>query len=107
MLDEAVLISQLKDPSTRDASYRTLVSTHKERLYWHIRKMVLNHEDTDDILQNTFLKVFLLVHRLHSKSPGPEEVLSTIMGADSPAEEVRAPNASWSGQKAISDRWSI
>ncbi|MCP4882255.1 MAG: RNA polymerase sigma factor [Flavobacteriales bacterium] len=58
MLDEAVLISQLKDLSTRDASYRTLVSTHKERLYWHIRKMVLNHEDTDDILQNTFLKVF-------------------------------------------------
>lgn len=58
MLDEEVLIGQLKDPSTRDASYRTLVSIHKERLYWHIRKMVLNHEDTDDILQNTFIKVF-------------------------------------------------
>ena len=37
---------------------RTLISTHKERLYWHIRKIVLNHEDTDDILQNTFIKVF-------------------------------------------------
>ena len=58
MLDEEVLIGQLKDPDTRDASYRTLVSIHKERLYWHIRKMVLNHEDTDDILQNTFIKVF-------------------------------------------------
>lgn len=58
MLDEEVLISLLKDPDTRDTSYRTLVSTHKERLYWHIRKMVLNHEDTDDILQNTFIKVF-------------------------------------------------
>lgn len=58
MLDEEVLISRLKDPDTRDTSYRTLVSTHKERLYWHIRKMVLNHEDTDDILQNTFIKVF-------------------------------------------------
>lgn len=58
MLDEEVLIVQLKDPQTREASYRTLISTHKERLYWHIRKIVLNHEDTDDILQNTFLKVF-------------------------------------------------
>ena len=58
MLDEEVLIGQLKDPNTRDASYRTLVVTHKERLYWHIRKMVLNHEDTDDVLQNTFIKVF-------------------------------------------------
>ena len=58
MLDEEVLIGQLKNPQTREASYRTLVSTHKERLYWHIRKIVLNHEDTDDILQNTFIKVF-------------------------------------------------
>jgi RNA polymerase sigma-70 factor (ECF subfamily) len=56
--DEEVLIGQLKDPRTRDASYRTLLSTHKERLYWHIRKMVLNHEDADDVLQNTFIKVF-------------------------------------------------
>jgi len=58
VLDEEVLIGQLKDPHTRDASFRTLVETHKERLYWHIRKMVLNHEDTDDVLQNTFIKVF-------------------------------------------------
>ena len=58
MLEEEVLIGQLKDPQTRDASFRTLVETHKERLYWHIRKMVLNHEDTDDVLQNTFIKVF-------------------------------------------------
>ncbi len=58
MLDEEVLIVKLKDPSTREASFRTLISTHKERLYWHIRKIVLNHEDADDVLQNTFIKVF-------------------------------------------------
>lgn len=58
MLDEEVLIVKLKDPLTREASFRTLISTHKERLYWHIRKIVLNHEDTDDVLQNTFVKVF-------------------------------------------------
>ena len=58
MLEEEVLIVKLKDPKTREASFRTLISTHKERLYWHIRKIVLNHEDADDVLQNTFIKVF-------------------------------------------------
>ena len=56
--EEEVFIDQLKNPLTREASYRTLISTHKERLYWHIRKIVLNHEDADDVLQNTFIKVF-------------------------------------------------
>lgn len=58
MLEEKVLIEQLKDPRTRDSSYTKLVSAHKERLYWHIRKIVLTHEDADDVLQNTFLKIF-------------------------------------------------
>ena len=58
MLDEEVLIIQLKDPRTRESSFRELVSAHKERLYWHIRKIVLHHDDADDVLQNTFMKVF-------------------------------------------------
>lgn len=35
-----------------------LVSDYKERLYWHIRRMVISHDDADDVLQNTFIKVF-------------------------------------------------
>jgi len=58
VLEEEVLIERLKDPLTREASYRLLVTTHKQRLYWHIRKIVLNHENADDVLQNTFIKVF-------------------------------------------------
>lgn len=58
VLDEEVLIAQLRSPHTREVSYRTLISVHKERLYWHIRRIVLNHEDADDVLQNTFIKVF-------------------------------------------------
>lgn len=34
------------------------MNTYKERLYWHIRRIVLNHDDADDVLQNTFIKVF-------------------------------------------------
>ena len=35
-----------------------LIKQYKERLYWHIRKIVISHDDTDDVLQNTFIKVF-------------------------------------------------
>ncbi|MFI8380362.1 RNA polymerase sigma factor [Leeuwenhoekiella sp. NPDC079379] len=38
--------------------FEDLVSEYKERLYWHIRRMVISHEDADDVLQNTFIKVY-------------------------------------------------
>ncbi len=57
-IDEKALIAQLKDDSTRTAAFTTLVDTYKESLYWQIRRMVLSHDDADDILQNTFIKVW-------------------------------------------------
>ena len=39
-------------------SFRILIKEYKERLYWHIRKIVISHDDADDVLQNTFIKVF-------------------------------------------------
>lgn len=42
----------------RQEAFRLLVQTYKERLYWHIRRMVLDHDDADDCLQNTFIKVW-------------------------------------------------
>lgn len=58
MTSEATLIENLKDVNTRNDAFRTLVSEYQERLYWHIRRIVLNHDDADDVLQNTFIKVF-------------------------------------------------
>lgn len=58
MVAEAAFIAQLKEKSTREQAFRTLVSRYKERLYWHIRRMVLDHDDTDDVLQNTFIKIY-------------------------------------------------
>lgn len=55
---EATLVAQLKAPSSREAAFSTLMSQYKERLYWHIRKMVYVHDDADDVLQNTFIKVY-------------------------------------------------
>ncbi len=55
---EYQFISRLQDDSSSEEAFRELISVYKERLYWHIRNMVKDHDDTDDILQNTFLKVY-------------------------------------------------
>lgn len=51
-------ICRLYQEGGREQAFRLLVQTYKERLYWHIRRMVLDHDDADDCLQNTFLKVW-------------------------------------------------
>ncbi len=58
MLVEANLVEELKDSKTQSRAFEVLVNTYKQRLYWHIRNIVLNHDDADDVLQNTFIKVY-------------------------------------------------
>ena len=58
MTDETVLIAQLINVQTREKAFRELISLYKERLYWHVRKIVISHDDTDDVLQNTFIKIY-------------------------------------------------
>lgn len=58
LIAEETLVIQLKQKDHQAKAFEVLVNTYKERLYWHIRRIVLNHDDTDDVLQNTFIKVF-------------------------------------------------
>ena len=48
----------MQDPNLIKQAFGELVALYKERLYWHIRNMVKDHNDTDDILQNTFIKIY-------------------------------------------------
>ena len=57
--DEDILIQQLRDSQTRSSAFSAVVKAHSETLYWHIRRMVLSHDDANDILQNTFTKAWL------------------------------------------------
>lgn len=54
--DEIVL--QLRDPDRQRDAFAQVVGLYGEKLYWQIRKMVLNHDDANDLLQNTFLKAW-------------------------------------------------
>ncbi|AUC14524.1 RNA polymerase subunit sigma-70 [Tenacibaculum sp. SZ-18] len=58
MTEETTLVLQLQNAATKEAAFRTLITQYKERLYWHIRKIVIVHDDADDVLQNTFIKIF-------------------------------------------------
>ena len=58
-IDEDILIQQLRDSKTRTMTFSALVKAHSETLYWHIRRMVLSHDDANDILQNTFTKAWM------------------------------------------------
>jgi len=68
MNSEQQLIDQLKDETTKQVAFRSIVTLYKERLYWHIRKIVLDHEDADDILQNTFIKVWRNIDSFRAES---------------------------------------
>ena len=54
--------------ATMERGFRMLLDAYQERLYWVIRRMVHNHEDTNDILQNCFVKVFRNIGRFENKS---------------------------------------
>lgn len=58
MIAETTLVKELQQKATQAKAFEVLVDTYKQRLYWHIRRIVLDHDDTDDVLQNTFIKVF-------------------------------------------------
>lgn len=57
-VDDHIILSSFRDENTREAAFTQLVRKYQERLYWHIRRMVVEHEDTNDVLQNVFIKVW-------------------------------------------------
>jgi RNA polymerase sigma factor (sigma-70 family) len=56
--DEKDFIRELLDPKTQNTAFQKLLRAYQRPLYNHIRNIVLNHDDADDVLQNTFIKVF-------------------------------------------------
>ena len=62
------LISRLQSEITKEFAFKELLKLYKERLYWHIRKIVISHDDSDDVLQNTFIKVYENIHKFKGES---------------------------------------
>ncbi|HMK06076.1 MAG TPA: sigma-70 family RNA polymerase sigma factor, partial [Flavobacterium sp.] len=67
-MEEKEFIAQLLNPKTQDAAFQKLLSDYQRPLYNHIRNIVLNHDDADDVLQNTFIKVFRHLNNFKGES---------------------------------------
>ena len=55
---EELIIQKIRDEETRNYGFNLLVREYQERVYWHVRKMVIDHDDADDLVQEIFVKVW-------------------------------------------------
>lgn len=57
-LEDSELLSQFRIPASREKAYTAIIRKYQERLYWHIRRMLVDHDDSNDVLQNVFIRVW-------------------------------------------------
>jgi RNA polymerase sigma factor (sigma-70 family) len=57
-IQDTELLLQFRDPATKEKAFTAIIKKYQEKLYWHIRRMVVEHEDTNDVLQNVFIRVW-------------------------------------------------
>lgn len=68
MIEEAQLLEELKSETHKNEAFKELLKLYKERLYWHIRNIVKSHDNADDVLQNTFIKVYKNINNFKGDS---------------------------------------
>ena len=57
-IQDTELLLQFRDPETKERAFTAIIRKYQEKLYWHIRRMVVEHEDANDVLQNVFIRVW-------------------------------------------------
>ncbi|MBC6490926.1 RNA polymerase subunit sigma [Flavihumibacter stibioxidans] len=57
-MEDSELLVLFREPASREKAYTAIVKKYQERLYWHIRRMVVGHDDANDVLQNVFIRVW-------------------------------------------------
>ena len=55
---DAELLMQFRQPQTKESAFTAIIKKYQEKLYWHIRRMVVDHDDANDVLQNVFIRVW-------------------------------------------------
>lgn len=68
MTDDNKLVADLINPGTQNEAFRQLIVLYQKPLYNIIRNIVLNHDDADDVLQNTFIKIFRNIENFKGES---------------------------------------
>jgi RNA polymerase sigma factor (sigma-70 family) len=58
VIQDSELLIEFRNPSTKERAFTTIIKKYQEKLYWHIRRMVIDHDDANDVLQNMFIRVW-------------------------------------------------
>jgi RNA polymerase sigma factor (sigma-70 family) len=56
-VEDHELLVKIRNPETRNYGFNMLVRSYQQRIYWHVRKMVIDHDDADDLTQEVFIKI--------------------------------------------------
>ncbi len=56
--DDKQLLALFRDPQTKEQAFNLILKKYQQRVYWHIRRMVVDHDDTDDLVQDVFIKAW-------------------------------------------------
>ena len=56
--DDKELLQEFRQSDTKEKAFTSIIKKYQEKLYWHVRRMVIDHDDANDVLQNMFIKVW-------------------------------------------------
>ena len=67
-MEDHDLLGKIRNPDTRNYGFNLLVREYQQRVYWHARKMVIDHDDADDLTQEIFLKIYNAIDKFREDS---------------------------------------
>jgi RNA polymerase sigma factor (sigma-70 family) len=57
-VEDKEILEKFANPDSRNLAFNQLIRKYQQKIYWHIRKMVIDHDDADDLTQEVFIKVW-------------------------------------------------
>lgn len=67
-IDDKALIAMISNPATRDKGFRQLLALYGEKMYWHIRRLVVKHDDAEDVMQETSVNIYRHLDKFKGES---------------------------------------
>ncbi|WP_295655640.1 sigma-70 family RNA polymerase sigma factor [uncultured Mucilaginibacter sp.] len=58
VVEDAEILEKFQDEKTRNLAFNMLLKKYQQKIYWHVRRMVIDHDDADDLVQDVFIKVW-------------------------------------------------
>jgi RNA polymerase sigma factor (sigma-70 family) len=66
--DDQLLLQQFRQPETKERAFTAIIKKYQEKLYWHVRRILVDHDDANDVLQNVFIKVWKALENFREDS---------------------------------------